>query len=107
VIGGTGTARYMVRLSVPRAGGMRAWGSAAGDFERRLAAQASPMVSGPRVEGLTRRGRDYLRMTIAMTVTAADPAEAFTVACRVFRKAAGDDVAGWDLAASSAEVSPV
>ena len=55
---------------------------------------------------LTRRGRDYLRIAIAMTVTAEDPAQALTVAWLVFRKAAGDDVAGWDLAAASAEVVP-
>jgi len=64
------------------------------------------MVAGPHVESLTRRGRDYLRVTIAMTVTAADPAQALTVAWRAFRKAAGDDLSGWDLAGASAEVSP-
>jgi hypothetical protein len=107
VLGGNGAARYMVRLSVPRAGGQRAWGPVSGDFERRLAEQESAMVSGPRVDSLTRRGRDYLRVTIAMTVTAAaDPAQALTVAWRAFRKAAGDDLAGWDLAGASAEVSP-
>jgi hypothetical protein len=53
------------------------------------------------------RGRDNLWITIAMTVTAADPAEALTVAWLVFRTAAGDDVAGWDVAGASAEVSPV
>jgi hypothetical protein len=46
------------------------------------------MVAGPHVDSLTRRGRDYLRVTIAMTVTAADPAQALTVAWRAFRKAA-------------------
>ena len=104
--GGTSTARYMVRLSVPRVGGLRAWGSTAGDFERRLAQQESAMVTGPRVEGLTRRGRDYLRIAITMTVTAVDPAQALALAWRVFMKAAGDDLAGWDVAGSSAEVSP-
>ena len=98
--------RYMVRLSVPRVGGTRAWGSAAGDFERRLAQQESATVAGPHVESLTRRGRDYLRVTIEMTVTAADPARALTVAWRAFRKAAGEDAAGWDIAGAAAEVRP-
>ena len=41
MIRGSNAARYGVRLSVPRVGGTRAWGRAAGDFERRLAAQES------------------------------------------------------------------
>ena len=39
--GESATPRYWVRLSVPRIGGLRAWGLAEGDFERRLAMQAS------------------------------------------------------------------
>ena len=31
--------RYRVRLSVPRIGGLRAWGLAEADFERRLVMQ--------------------------------------------------------------------
>jgi hypothetical protein len=85
---------------------MLAWGSAAGDFERRLAAQASATVTGPHVEGQTRRGREYVRVVIKMTVTAEDPARALTVAWRAFRKAAGDDIAGWDTGGASAEVGP-
>jgi len=98
--------RYRVRLSVPRVGGQRAWGPVSGDFERRLAQQESATVAGPHVDSLTRRGRDYLRVTIEMTVTAADPAQALTVAWRAFLKAAGDDVAGWDAGGASAEVRP-
>ena len=102
-----GAARYRVRLSVPRVGGTRAWGSAAaGDFERRLAAQASATVTGPHIEGQSRRGRDYVRVTIVMTVTAGDVGQALTIAWRALRKAAGDDIAGWDAAGASAEVSP-
>jgi len=41
-----------------------------------------------------------------MTVTAPDPAQALTVAWLVFRKAAGDDPAGWDTGGASAEVAP-
>jgi hypothetical protein len=106
VIPGNDAARYRVRLSVPRLGGIRAWGSAAGEFERRLAAQASATVTAPHVEGQTRRGRDYLRVTIEMTVIAEDPARALTVAWRAFIRAAGDDIAGWDTGGASAEVGP-
>ena len=103
--GEVATPRYWVRLSVPRIGGLRAWGLAEGDFERRLAMQASVMVSGPHIAGETRRGRSFLRVTIAMTVTAADVGQALVIAWRVFRKAAGDDLgAGWDTASASAEV---
>jgi hypothetical protein len=51
---------------------MRAWGSAAGDFDRGLAAQASAMITGPQVEREIRRGRDFVRVVIVMTVVAAD-----------------------------------
>ena len=81
-------------------------GLAEGDFERRLTAQASTMVSEPHIAGETRRGRDYLRVTIVMTVVAADVGQAAVIAWRVFRRAAGDGIAGWDLAGASAEVSP-
>jgi hypothetical protein len=94
------------RLSMPRLGGMGTWGLTTGDFERRLAAQASATVAVPRVEGVTRRGSDYLRVRLAMTVTAADPGEALTVAWGAFRKAAGSDLAGCDTAGASAEVVP-
>ena len=85
-----------------------AWGLAEGDFERRLAMQASAMVSVPQIAGETRRGRAFLQVAIAMTVTAADVGQALVIAWRVFRKAAGHDLgAGWDTASASAEVSPV
>jgi hypothetical protein len=105
VSGESATPRYRVRLSVPRIGGLRAWGLAEGDFERRLAMQAGAMISGPQIAGETRRGRSCLEVTIAMTVTAADVGQALVIAWRVFRKAAGDDLgAGWDTASASAEV---
>jgi hypothetical protein len=101
------TPQYQVRLAVPRIGGLRAWGLAEGDFERRLTAQASTMVSEPHIAGETRRGRDYLRVTIVMTVVAADVGQALVLAWRVFRKAAGDDLGvGWATASASAEVRP-
>jgi hypothetical protein len=105
VSGESATPRYQVRLSVPRIGGLRAWGLAEADFERRLAMQTSAMVSGPQIAGETRRGRSFLTVTIATTVTAADVGQALVIAWRVFRKAAGDDLgAGWDTASASAEV---
>jgi hypothetical protein len=93
-------------LSVPRVGGQRAWGPVSGDFERRLAQQESALITGPHVEGLTRRGRDFVRVTIMMTVTAVDPGQALVIAWRAFTKAAGDDLGGWDVGAASAEVRP-
>lgn len=93
-------------ISVPRSGGWRAWGSARGHFERRLAAQESPTVTGARIESETRRGRDYVRITISVVVSAPDVAQALAAAWWVFRKAASDDAAGWDMAAATAEVQP-
>jgi hypothetical protein len=73
---------------VPRAGGWRAWGAVRGDFEHRLAGQESPAVTGPLIEGEVRRGANYVRVAIIMTVDAADVARALTAAWRVFRGAA-------------------
>jgi len=39
--GGSGGARYLVRLTVPRRGGWRAWGAVRGTFEHRLAGQGT------------------------------------------------------------------
>jgi hypothetical protein len=58
------------------------------------------------VEAESRRGRDYVRVTIAMTVLAPDVARALTAAWRTFRKAAGNDTEGWDMVGASAEVQP-
>ncbi len=63
-------AQYQVRLAVPRIGGLRAWGLAEAGFEHRLAIQDRARIADARIEGKTRRGRDYLRVTIGMTVTA-------------------------------------
>jgi hypothetical protein len=85
---------------------MRAWGAVSGDFERRLAGQEGGAVTGAHIESETRRGKDSVRVTIAMTVSAPDVAQALVTAWRAFRKAAGDDTAGWDMASASAEVRP-
>jgi len=93
-----------VRLSVARRGGWRAWLVVSGDFERDLGGQESDSVLTPHVEAESRRGRDYVRVTIAMTVLAPDVAQALTAAWWTFRKAVGNDTEGWDLAGASAEV---
>jgi hypothetical protein len=72
--------RYLVRLSVPRRSGWRAWLPVSGDFERRLAEQESPVVIAQRVDAETRRGADYVRVTVIATIAAADVAEALTAA---------------------------
>lgn len=99
-------ARWTVRLSVARRGGWRAWGTASGDFPRALAAQASTTVADPRIEAERRRGRDYVRVTLAMTITAADMADAVTAAWQAFLRAASDDAGGWDTESATAEVRP-
>ena len=104
---GSGGARYLVRLTVPRRGGWRAWGAVHGIFERRLAGQGSDVVLVPRIDWELRRGRDYVRVVIMATVVADDVSEAPDLAWWAFREAAGGDFAGWDTAAASAEVHPV
>ena len=97
--------RYLVRLSVPRAGGWRAWGTIRNEFGRQLAEQESDAIA-LRVDSEIRRGRDYVRVVILATVDAADVAEALDLAWWAFRKAAGEDLAGWALADAEAEVRP-
>lgn len=98
--------RWAVRLSITRRGGWRAWGPASGDFERGLAAQAGGAVIEPRVDALTRRGRDFVRVTLAMTIASADVAGALDEAWKAFKDAARDDPRGWDLGSAAAEIRP-
>jgi hypothetical protein len=98
--------RWAVRLSITRRGGSNAWGPISGDFERSLAAQAGSAVIQPRVDAETRRGRDHVRVTMAMTIASADVAGALAEAWQAFRDAAHDDPRGWDLASAAAEVRP-
>ncbi|MGH3223677.1 MAG: hypothetical protein ACRDPY_34185 [Streptosporangiaceae bacterium] len=63
-----GGTSWAVRLSVARRGGWRAWLAVSGEFERDLAGQESNSVLTPHVEAESRRGRDYVRVTIVMTV---------------------------------------
>jgi len=99
-----GNIRYLVRISIPRSGGWRQWEAGSGAFEQRLAGK--PAVIAARVDSQTRRGPDYVRVTVAIDVAAPDVAEALTTAWRAFREAAGDDAAGWDMAAATADVRP-
>jgi len=103
MVQGNDTTHYQVRLTVPRTDGWRQWGAVRGEFGRKLAGQQSPAVVGPDVDSEVRRGRDYVRVVIVMTVAAADVAGALA-AWRAFREAAGDALAGWDTTAASAEV---
>ena len=98
--------RWAVRLSITRRGGWHAWGPISGDFERSLAAQAGTAVIQPRVDAETRRGRDHVRITVAMTIASADVAGALAEAWQAFRDASRDDPRGWDLASAAAEVRP-
>ena len=97
--------RYRVRLSVPGAGGWRAWGTIRNEFGRQLAGQESAAIA-PHVDSEIRRGRDYVRIVILATVDAADVAEALDLTWWTFRKAAGEDLAGWALTDAEAEVRP-
>ena len=97
--------RYRVRVEIPRISGTRGLSIAAAAFERGLAAQDSLLVTERRIELVTRQGRDYLRVSVA--VEAAHVAEAAVVAWAVLQQAAGEDPAGWDMVGASAEIRPV
>jgi hypothetical protein len=101
-----GRASFTVRLEVPRTGSLRAWGAVAADFERLLAEQVSPIVSDARVESEVRRGRDSVRVRMAVTARADNVGQAAVIAWDVFKVAVGEDIAAWDTAAASAEIRP-
>jgi hypothetical protein len=99
-------ARWTVRLSIARRGGWRSWLEVSGDFERGLEALASKTVIMPHVGAETRRGRDYVRVTLAMTILAGDVAEALDGAWRAFQQASHGGTRDWDMTSASAEVLP-
>ena len=95
-----------MRLTVPRRGGWRAWGRVRADFERGLADPADPAIASAQIASELRSGADYVRVIVAVTVAAADVADALAIAWEAFRGAAGDDLTGWEVAAAAAEVQP-
>jgi hypothetical protein len=95
-----------VRLSVPRRSGWRAWGTTRAGFERALADPADPAITAAEIASEHRRGVDYVRVTVALAVAAADVADALTIAWDAFQDAAGDDLAGWEVTAATAEIQP-
>jgi hypothetical protein len=105
-VSGRIAARWKVRLSIARLGGWRSWLAVSGDFERGLEALASKTVITPNVDAETRRGRDYVRVTLAMTIVAVDVAEALDSARRAFQQASPGDVRDWDMTSAAAEVLP-
>ncbi len=97
---------YLVRLTVPRRGGLRAWGAVEADFERGLAGQQDQAVTGLRVDHELRRGSDSIRVVIVATVEGADVAAALGLAWQAVLEAAADDLGGWDLDCTEADVKP-
>ncbi len=95
-----------MRLTVPRRGGWRAWGAVRADFERALADPVDPAIASAEIASELRRGADYVRVTVALTVAATDVADALAIAWDAFRGAAQDDPAGWEVAAAAAQVQP-
>jgi hypothetical protein len=63
-------------------------------------------VITPHIDAESRRGSDYVSVTLAMTVAARDVAKALARAWQAFRLAAASDGRGWDTASASAEVRP-
>jgi hypothetical protein len=94
-----GKTRYAVRLTVPRRGGWRAWGAVRADFERALAGAVDPAIASAEIASELRRGVDYVRVTVAVTVVTTDVADALAISWDAFRSAARDDVTGWEVAA--------
>jgi hypothetical protein len=70
----SGARKYAVSIDVPRAGGWRAWNTAADRFEQRLTAQVSPPVLEAQIDSETRQGLDYVRIRVTVAVRAADVA---------------------------------
>ena len=91
---------------MPRRGGWRAWGTVREDFEHALADPVDPAIASAEIASELRRGADYVRVTVVLTVHAADVADALTIAWDAFCSAAHDDLTGWEVAAAAAEVQP-
>jgi hypothetical protein len=81
-------------------------GAVRADFERALADDLDPAIVSAEIASELRRGADYVRVTVAVTVVTTDVAGALAIAWDAFRSAAQDDVAGWEVAAAAAQVQP-
>jgi hypothetical protein len=97
--------RYAVRLTVPRRGGWRAWGTVRADFEGALADPADPadpaIVAAQVAPGRGLRPGDRCahRPDRRRSRRAHHARDAFCTAAR-------DDLTGWELAAAAAQVQP-
>ena len=87
--------RWLARLGTVRA-----------DFERALADLAGATIAAAEIVSELRRGADYVRVTVAVSVAAADVGGALAIAWDAFCDAAGDDLTGWEVTSASAEVQP-
>jgi spore coat polysaccharide biosynthesis protein SpsF (cytidylyltransferase family) len=65
-----------------------------------------PAIVTAEIASELRQGADYVRVTVVLTVHAADVADALTIAWDTFRSAAHDDLPGWEVAAAAAELQP-
>ncbi len=90
--------RYLVRLSVPRAGGWRAFGIVRDEFGKRR--------GRPPRGGRGPPGRDYVRVVIVATVDAVGVTEALDLAWWTFQKARGATSPNGALADAEAGVRP-
>jgi hypothetical protein len=98
--------RGATRCGSPCRGGWRAWGAVRADFERALAEPADPAIDSAEIASELRRGADYVRVTLALTVVTTDVADALAVAWDAFCSAALDDLKGSEVTAAAAEVQP-
>ena len=80
-------ARYSVRLSVPRRGGWRRVENGQRQLRAPTHGTGKHHDHRPHIEDETGQGRDYVRVTVVMTISAPDIAQALTAAWWVFRRA--------------------
>jgi hypothetical protein len=95
--------KFTVNLEVPHAGG-RAWHWVVAEFGERLSDQVIPPVLSADLVAEIRRGRDGLRLRIAVIVQAADIAEAVGVAWDVLETAS--EAGGFHLASATVDAGP-
>ena len=81
-------------------------GSGPRGLRARLADAVDPAIASAEIASELRRGVDYVRVSVAVTVVATDVADALAIAWDAFLSAAQDDPAGWEVAAATARVQP-